>query len=103
MVNSPVLYLGVGSIELYSSSVLITIILFLLSIGLAFAARNKLGLLEVAFLVGLFIALFSVLVPVVAVQKPYPVHCGGTYTEWQSISYHLLGMGSHLNLSGVCS
>jgi|SRR4029077_12021328 len=98
--NSPLLYLGVGNIGVYSSFVLTVVLVFPLSIGLSLSAKNWLNRPIVTLLLATVVTSVLVFVPAIAVQKPYVEHCFGTYPEWQSLSYHFFGVGSHFDLAG---
>ncbi len=100
--NSPLLYLGAAYVLPYAVIIGLIVLSFPLSIGLNFAAKNMLSPAVTVTLIAIFALAFSMAVPLVAVQRPYPVHCMGTFTEWQSLSYHLLGFGSHFDITG-CS
>jgi len=99
---STLVYLGAGHVVPYLVAVGLVVLLFPMAIGLNLAAKNMIGLTTGTLLVAVFVLTFSIAVPLVAVQKSYPVHCPGTFTEWQSISYYLFGFGSHFDLAG-CS
>src|SRR3989442_1992932 len=45
------------------------------SVGLDFAAKNKLSPKVIIGLIVVFALTFSIVVPLVAVQTPFPVHC----------------------------
>jgi hypothetical protein len=100
ILNSSLLYLGAGYVELYSAAVLMIVLLFPLSLGLTLSSKGMISFPIVVLLAAIFVGALFILVPVVAVQKPYPEHCLGSYPEWQSISYHLFGVGSHFDLIG---
>lgn len=97
--DNSLLYIGAGNIGVYSAVVLGIVILFPLSLGLTLSAKSWANRPAITFLIAFFVMAALVFVPALAVQKPYPEHCLGTYPEWQSISYHLFGIGSHIDLS----
>jgi len=98
--DNPLLYIGSGNVGAYSAVVLGIVLLFPLSLGLTLSARRSANRPVIMFLVAFLVMAVLVFVPAIAVQRPYPVHCLGTYSEWQSIGYHLFGIGSHFDLSG---
>ena len=98
ILSSSLLYFGAGYVELYSTGVLMIVLLFPLSLGLTLSSKGMISFPIMVLLTATFVGALFIFVPVVAVQKPYPVHCLGTYPEWQSIGYHLFGIGSHFDL-----
>ena|SRR5690349_7160058 len=98
--NSPLLYLEAAYVIPYAIIVGLIVVSFPLSVGLNLAAKNTLSPLVTIALIAVFVFAFSIAVPLVAVQKPYPGHCTGTFTEWQSLSYETLGFGAHFDLIG---
>ena len=98
--NSPLLYLGAAYVGIYATFTGLIVLSFPLSIGLNLAAKNMLSPTVTIALIAVFAFALSVVVPLIAVQRPYPIHCTGTFTEWQSLSYHIFGFGSHYDLIG---
>jgi hypothetical protein len=67
--------------------------LFPFSLSLYLRSITRLRLISVVGLTLIFSSGFIFMAP--AVYKSYPLSCGATQTEWDSIAYAILGVGFH--------
>ena len=65
------------------------------SLALSLRARGRLNMQSGIGLVSILVLMFFFMIPVIPVEKTWPGSCLGSYTDMQSLSYFLSGLGLH--------